>query len=588
MKKIYTIAILLSMGITQIYAQCYQCDSTTKAFTIGTNNIATGQNAFAGGNESFAPANNSFAFGNGSQVLGLNGIALGNNAKVSNFADGIAIGSFATSNAANSLVFGMGTSGSPLVNNKPNSIMFGVNNKPSLTIFKPTNADRGYLGIGTEEPKEMAHVVGKLLIERTNEVASSLQFKHPSTRGTGPGPDEPQLAPSYWDIYSDAGGLKFNTIAPNGTSSQSMIISGSGSVGIGIAVPKAKLHVVQNILSDGNITALDKFVLAPDHNSTSGYWEISRTNTGLNYGYMDGTLQNVFFMGNNGKIGMGTNTPAEKWQVVNGNILISKNPASTSSGSVIFKLNSAHENAWGIEYINSTAEGSGFNFWNNKDIGVIDNVYQKYSILFLSDGKDGNVGIGTKSPGAKLDVSGTVKASAANVTGTITGNALTINRNADIAGTITGNALTINRNADIAGTITGNALTIDNDATIAGAITGNALTIDTDATITGTLSANTLSAKGANIDGKIKTKAIEVTLEDWPDFVFEDDYNLLPLKEVEQYIKQNGHLPEIPSAKEVEENGVNLGEMQSKLLMKIEELTLYILDLQKQIDELKK
>jgi len=56
---------------------------------------------------------------------------------------------------------------------------------------------------------------------------------------------------------------------------------------------------------------------------------------------------------------------------------------------------------------------------------------------------------------------------------------------------------------------------------------------------------------------------------------------------LKQYIKQNSRLPEIPSAKEVEENGINLGEMQGKLLLKIEELTLYILDLQKQINELK-
>jgi len=69
--------------------------------------------------------------------------------------------------------------------------------------------------------------------------------------------------------------------------------------------------------------------------------------------------------------------------------------------------------------------------------------------------------------------------------------------------------------------------------------------------------------------------------------VFENDYNLLPLNEVEQYIKQNNRLPNIPSAQEIEENGLDLGEMQSKLLLKIEEMTLYILDLQKQIDELK-
>jgi len=86
----------------------------------------------------------------------------------------------------------------------------------------------------------------------------------------------------------------------------------------------------------------------------------------------------------------------------------------------------------------------------------------------------------------------------------------------------------------------------------------------------------------------LRTKAVEVTLVGWPDYVFEEDYNLLPLSEVEQFIQQNNRLPDIPSAKEIEENGLNIGEMQSKLLLKIEELTLYILDLQKQIDELKK
>ena len=73
----------------------------------------------------------------------------------------------------------------------------------------------------------------------------------------------------------------------------------------------------------------------------------------------------------------------------------------------------------------------------------------------------------------------------------------------------------------------------------------------------------------------------------WYDHVFEPNYNLRPLSDLEQYINQNYRLPEIPSAKEVETNGVNLGEMNAILIQKVEELTLYILDLQKQIDELK-
>jgi len=96
-------------------------------------------------------------------------------------------------------------------------------------------------------------------------------------------------------------------------------------------------------------------------------------------------------------------------------------------------------------------------------------------------------------------------------------------------------------------------------------------------------------------DGVLRTKQVSVSLANWPDFVFENDYNLTPLTEIEQYIKQNNRLPNIPSAQEIEENGLDLGDMQSKLLQKIEELTLYILqqnqkmtDLQQQINELKK
>ncbi len=80
---------------------------------------------------------------------------------------------------------------------------------------------------------------------------------------------------------------------------------------------------------------------------------------------------------------------------------------------------------------------------------------------------------------------------------------------------------------------------------------------------------------------------LRVTLTDWSDFVFDDGYSLRPLGEVERYIEANRHLPDIPSAQQVEKEGVDVGEMNKLLLQKVEELTLYIIDLQKQIDELK-
>lgn len=68
------------------------------------------------------------------------------------------------------------------------------------------------------------------------------------------------------------------------------------------------------------------------------------------------------------------------------------------------------------------------------------------------------------------------------------------------------------------------------------------------------------------------------------DYVFSPDYSLMPLCEVEKFVKTNRHLPEIPSAAEVKENGLNMGEMQNKLLQKIEELTLYVIEQQKMIE----
>jgi hypothetical protein len=73
----------------------------------------------------------------------------------------------------------------------------------------------------------------------------------------------------------------------------------------------------------------------------------------------------------------------------------------------------------------------------------------------------------------------------------------------------------------------------------------------------------------------------------FPDYVFEKDYSLMSLSELEDYINNNKHLPGVPSAKEVDNNGFGLSQMQTLQMKKIEELTLYIIELQKQINELK-
>jgi len=86
-----------------------------------------------------------------------------------------------------------------------------------------------------------------------------------------------------------------------------------------------------------------------------------------------------------------------------------------------------------------------------------------------------------------------------------------------------------------------------------------------------------------SVDGKIIAEEMRVQLStSWPDYVFADDYKLMPIEDLEKNIRQNRHLPNIPSAAEVtSEKGFDLGDMNKRLLEKVEELTLYIIELNK-------
>lgn len=90
------------------------------------------------------------------------------------------------------------------------------------------------------------------------------------------------------------------------------------------------------------------------------------------------------------------------------------------------------------------------------------------------------------------------------------------------------------------------------------------------------------------VDGKIGARAVQVTLQSpWPDYVFKPAYRLMPLEELRSFLSVHQHLPDMPTAAEVEKEGIDLGDMDAKLLRKIEELTLYVLELKKENDEIK-
>jgi hypothetical protein len=171
---------------------------------------------------------------------------------------------------------------------------------------------------------------------------------------------------------------------------------------------------------------------------------------------------------------------------------------------------------------------------------------------------NGNVGVGTISPSVKFQ--------AVQTTADWTGDFKNYTANAyglrvDLSGSSGSNA------AFQVYTSTGNGMIIKNN---------------------GSIGIGTFDPQGYKlaVNGNMIAESVKVKLyANWPDHVFEPSYKLPDLKETEQFIKENKHLPESPSAKEVAENGINLGEMNSKLLQKIEELTLYLIAQDKKFNE---
>ena len=88
-----------------------------------------------------------------------------------------------------------------------------------------------------------------------------------------------------------------------------------------------------------------------------------------------------------------------------------------------------------------------------------------------------------------------------------------------------------------------------------------------------------------SVNGNIRAREIKVENANWPDYVFAKDYQLPSLKETERFISEKGHLPGMPSAKEVKINGVDLGDMNARLLQKIEELTLQLIEKDKEVSK---
>lgn len=276
-----------------------------------------------------------------------------------------------------------------------------------------------------------------------------------------------------------------------------LFVKWNGNIGFHTDEPEEKFHVNASGRFDGNLKiGNNNWTSLTFDGSGNNDWMFNahndensfhiRANSGTSTGFIKYWLS---INRNSGNVGINKTSPSERLHV-DGNLLVDNGALHIEDG-----------NRWQLK-----ASQNGLSIVNH---------------LFLRDDfwinwSNGNVGIGTTTPNAKLHVDGKVQIGLETITGGVH---------------------------------------------------------------------NTSQVK-LTVDGHAIFRKVIVTQSKWSDFVFAEYYELTPLKEVETFIKENKHLPNIPNENDVLENGINLGDMDALLLQKIEELTLYMIELQKKNQEL--
>ena len=359
--------------------------------------------------------------------------------------------------------------------------------------------------------------------------------------------------------------IAFGTGVENSANTRMLIKGATGNVGIGpaaVGFPEAQLDI------DGDVLLRNgRFLRFKDSNGVNQLTLWRGTSNHLLFWNSDDIHIGTGAVAHNnlrlaitssGMVGVGTSSPAEKLDVQGGIKL--GNTYATNAGTIRW-TGSDFQGYDGTNWRSFTAAGAA-SPW----LSAGNNIY--YNL--------GNVGIGTSSPWAKLHVEGSLFVNgAASIEGDVTlGNGHFLR----LRDSNNSPQLTLWRDQN-------NHVLFWNSQRIligTGAVNGDNVRMMIHEN--GNVGIGTaLPTHKLAVNGTIRAKELIID-SGWADFVFEDDYKLKSLQEVEEYIQTNGHLPDVPSASEVAANGVSVGEMQSKLLQKIEELTLYVIELEKRLE----
>jgi hypothetical protein len=380
---------------------------------------------------------------------------------------------------------------------------------------------------------------------------------------------------------------------------QNQISEANNNVGIGTTNPSGKLHVygpannhAYLILERANNAyhAFSQYQPAGTISATNPTWL-----AGMRHGSPDYEIHtwdgsqgiSRFYLTTNGNVGIGTATPRGVFDIAKGgDIYLTRTPNGGDGYSTFLSGHTylaPHGNST-VAYLQARREN------NQGTISLqLRTTHEGQLLETMHLNSNGNVGIGTVTPQARLHVrKGYLLASDPahdNISVKVDGTNIPILRFTRWTGggPMQHNAFVGQFNNTSLGEYsfgigTGSSNTGDQS-------TASPVII---ATLGGNVGIGTTSPQAKlAVNGDVFSKKIKVTQTGWPDYVFEPTYKLPTLQEVETFIKANKHLPDVPSAKEVEAKGLDLGDNQATLLRKIEELTLYIIQQQKEIEVLK-